>query len=194
MSISEHYTDALKEFVNIGVGKSANILNNMLDAHITLNVPRVQNIFNSELSSVFPYTDENLSSIQLDIQGAFAGNAALIFSPDSAHNLVSILTEVDIDSDEIEEIKEETLTEIGNILINGVMGAVANSIQQNLEYAPPKYKEATLNNLLSLISSDEKKLMIDTHFEVTKHNIKGNIIILLNCDSVSDLCKSIDKL
>ena len=44
MEIEEHHLDAISEFINIGDGKAAQILNDMLETHVVITLPEI-NIF-----------------------------------------------------------------------------------------------------------------------------------------------------
>lgn len=53
MPIREGLNDALKEIINIGVGKAAGTLNNLLNKHIVLEVPNVNFIPLGEMENAF---------------------------------------------------------------------------------------------------------------------------------------------
>ena len=76
--------DALKEIVNIGVGRAASALNEMLDAHIELKVPTIC-FFNLKETDKIPkhLQIDQLSCVQMGFKGSFNGKAALVFPPES---------------------------------------------------------------------------------------------------------------
>ena len=90
---------------------------------IELDVPVVKVLEPREL----PQELENLArdplaAVQLNFRGPFSGSAALAFPPDSAAKLVAILVGEEPEGADLDAIRVGTLTEVGNIVINGVMG------------------------------------------------------------------------
>ena len=195
MNLSEDHLDAIKEFINIGVGKAANILNELLDAHISLDVPVIEITDNQEIKSMMPDLNEILSTIQLEFIGQFSGNAALVFPQNSASNLVAALTGEEVGSSDLDMLRSETLTEVGNILINGVMGSISNMLNNALDFIPPKYSEMKVDEILNFGNEENYKLLlIKTRFAVLDHNIEGNILIFFKVESFDQLIESIDQL
>jgi len=122
MHISPDHLDALQELLNIGVGRAAGSLNQMLEKPIRLHIPSIQLGKLDELSQDIQLIKEDtLSSVQLPFKGPFTGSACLLFPTESAAALVMALTGETEDSDTMDSLREATLTEIGNIVLNGVM-------------------------------------------------------------------------
>ncbi len=71
------------------------------------------------------------------------------------------------------------LTEIGNVVLNTVMGTMSNAMTKNLEYSVPKYLEDTLDHLLeNMISSSAQTILLaQAHFMTEETEIKGDIIL-----------------
>jgi len=194
MELTEDHLDAIKEFINIGVGKAANILNELLDAHISLDVPDLEIVPSAEVVNLVPYYNEVLSTIQLEFKGNFSGSAALVFPPKSASNLVAALTGEEVGSSDLDMLRAETLTEVGNILINGVMGSISNMLENRLDFIPPRYSEDSLESILSINKDiSENVLLIKTRFAVSDHKIEGNIILFFKVGSFDTLIESIEN-
>jgi len=138
IQLNHDQEDVLSELMNMGVGRASAILNEMIGHHIRLHVPTVKLIRKEHLSQYVAYDEhESLSSVQMGFQGHFDGNAVLVFPQEAASILVSSLTDEPQDSPDMNELKSGTLTEIGNILINGVMVSMANFLDVRLNYAVP---------------------------------------------------------
>ncbi len=93
MHISPEHLDALQELINIGVGRAAGSLNQMLEKPIRLHVPFIglgnQDEVFQEIQKI---QETTLSSVQLPFKGTFKGTVCLLFPPDSAAALVTALT------------------------------------------------------------------------------------------------------
>ena len=133
MHITSDHLDAIQELLNIGVGRAAGSLNQMLEKPIRLHIPFIRFGNKQELYDELPKNvDLPLSSVQLPFKGKFSGSACLLFPTESVGGLVSALTGETEDTDILNSLKEATLTEIGNIVLNGVMGSLGNIFQHKL--------------------------------------------------------------
>ena len=92
MNASPRQLDALRELINIGIGKAAALLNEMLSAHIQLHVPRVEIIAVADLESVIDRLGGGVTAaVQLSFRGPFNGSASLVFADEGANRLVDLL-------------------------------------------------------------------------------------------------------
>ena len=124
--VDVEYIDFLKELLNIGVGKGANILNVMLRSHVQLTVPSVLLIDIEDLEAELGHIiREQISVVDLGFHDDLAGAAKLIFPRESAKKLVNMVLEEE-DEVEFDSIKADTLTEIGNVVLNSVTGTISN--------------------------------------------------------------------
>ncbi|MDZ8221927.1 MULTISPECIES: chemotaxis protein CheC [unclassified Nostoc] len=181
MNVTAEELDALQELINIGVGRAASLLNEMVDSHIRLKIPVVKvltaNDAYQELTKRFQ--DDTLAAVKLRFTGSFYGTASLIFPTDSASTLVAVLTGEKPGSADLDVVKIGTLSEIGNIVINGVMGSLSNVLKKHLNYTLPVYLEDTLENLLlSAYESDSKILLAQASFTIERFEIIGDIILI----------------
>ncbi len=188
--------DALQELINIGIGRSASMLNQMLDVHVQLRVPQVKvlpaAVVEQELAQQLGL--DPLSTVQLGFSGSFSGLAQLVFPTVSAAKLVSALMSENTDQPEdLDAIRSGTLSEIGNIVLNGVMGMISNLLHQHLKYTMPIYLEERVDHLLSLKSvvEDDVVLLAQTRFLIEKLLVTGDIILLFKIGSFDTLLSAI---
>ena len=147
-----------------------------------------------ELTKLNPESDL-ISSVQLRFDGSFTGTASLVFPPDSAGKLVDILTGEAFGADDLDEIRVGTLTEVGNIVINGVMGSIANILQERINYSVPTYLEGNVDGLLPQAQSEDATILIaHTRFKVQEHHIEGNIILFFEVGSFDALLTAVNKI
>ncbi|HTL90337.1 MAG TPA: chemotaxis protein CheX [Leptolyngbya sp.] len=196
--ITEAQLDALQEFINIGVGRAAGMLNEMVDAPIQLSIPALKvfdsNSLKQELTQRF--RERRFSAVRLGFSGSFTGSAELVFPTDSASALVSLLTGEDRDSPDLDAVKIGTLTEIGNIVINGVVGSLSNLLKQNMQYTLPTYLEDTLEYLLTVDALPDREsvfLLAQAKFEIQQLEIMGEIILIFEMSSFEALLECIDR-
>ncbi len=196
MTLSVDQLDGLKEVVNIGVARAAKILNAMLTSHIKLNVPEIKVITREELAvTAEAMPTEILSSVQLGFSGECAGSASLIFPSSSAGKLVAALTDDSADAEDMDSIRTGTLTEVGNIVVNAVMGQISNLLGHSLLYQVPLYLEEEAAQLISRHAEDTKVLLLaNTFFNIEDHDLDGNIMIVFEAESFETLLKAIQNL
>jgi chemotaxis protein CheC len=187
--------DALKELINIGVGNAAGMLNEMLQFPIQLQIPDVELLSPIELQSELKkrFGIDLLSVVQLGFNGSFSGSAQLLFPTESAVNLVSVLTGEDKASPDLDSLKISTLSEVGNMLINGVMGSIGNVLDQPLDYEVPYYSEEQIEELLAKEQSLEygTVLLAPAHFSIEELQIHGDILLFFDAGSFKVLLEAI---
>ncbi|MBT9317360.1 chemotaxis protein CheC [Leptothoe spongobia] len=194
--------DALKELVNVGVGKSAGMLNEMIEFRIRLQVPNIKLLTMSELQTELGARlgEDQLASVQLAFSGSFAGTAQLVFPTESAATLVAVLTGEEPGSPDLDALKIGTLTEVGNIVINGVMGSISNMLTQPLHYEVPAYIEVPvyieedINNLVSNKKTQQNMdiLLAQARFNVEELQVQGDIILFFGVGSFETLLTAIE--
>jgi len=197
MHITPEHLDAIQELLNIGVGRAAGSLNQMLEKPVRLHVPSIKYESMEELSKDVPFQGESpMASVQLPFKGAYQGSACLLFPTESATTLVKLLAGGTTDPDTLNSLKEATLTEIGNIVLNGVMGSLANVLNNQLIYSVPFYQETSLQGLLRPSSSDlsEMALLAHTQFIIEDYNISGDIMLMLGVPDLALLLHAVSGL
>lgn len=195
MELTADEIDALKELINIGVGQAAGMLNEMLQFPIELQIPDVELLSPDQLHAELKkrFGIDQFSVVQLGFNGSFSGSAQLLFPTESAVNLVSVLTGEDKTSPDLDSLKISTLTEVGNMLINGVMGSIGNVLDRPLDYEVPYYAEEEIEQLLSQEQSLDygSVLLAPAHFYVKELEVQGDILLFFDVGSFKVLLEAI---
>lgn len=189
--------DILKELINIGIGRAAAVLNEMTSFHIHLDVPFIKVLPHKALKGeIEEFGSSRIAAVSLGFNGPFSGTAALVFPPDSTSKLVAVLTGEEPGTPDIDSVRAGTLTEVGNIVINGVMGSIGNIIKQRINYSVPTYMEDTIDNLLALNGPDVNLLvlLVRTRFTIKQLQVEGDIILLFEVGSFDSLIANINKI
>ncbi len=194
MKLNELQHDVLCELINIGMGRAAGAMNKMTHNHIEINSPEVNLMTYEEVLRY--YSEKNLSYdiIRLIFDGVLSGVTGLIFTNQSATNFVSLLLrDIDTDSRVFAGLREDTLREVGNIALIWIMGALANSLKEHLQYQPLEYL-TDFQEFLGNTEKDSMALLINTIFEVENQRTSGEIVILFNQDKFQSLLDAINAL
>ncbi len=198
-TMSSAQLDALKEMIGVGMGKAANMLNEMLESHIELKVPSLSIIKSRDLncnSACSELGGDQLTSVSLGFQGSYKGNSTLVFPEESAVKLVAAHTNEEPGSTGLDSVMAGTMSEVGNIVINGVMGSIGNYLKDVVEYSIPNYLEGKLTDLLGLseLSEEVHILLAETTFKVQNLQIEGSIFVVFEYDSFGNILSEINDL
>ena len=189
--------DALMELINIGVGRAAGMLNQMTSHQISLRVPSIELVTLDDLGEAMDgRADDLLAAVKMDFTGTFSGTAALIFPTASAAQLVSYLTDEELGTPDLDALRAVTLTEVGNIVVNCVMGSITNMLNEQVKYSLPVYQEGWIAALVSSDTRtvDEWMLLIQTRFSIEDLHVEGDIVLILEVGSLEALFAGIDRL
>lgn len=196
MKLTDDQLDALGEIINIGVGKGASTLNQMLGSQIRIQVPHIETMSLKELENqAQELGPKEVSTVNLNFEGSLTGNAMLAFPPQSAQNLVSALTGEEPGSPELDSVTVDTLSEVGNIIINSVMGSITNFFSQRLNYSVPHYNKDAFHNLVgSHIASPEYSIILaKAHFSIEDLEVDGDFVLIFGVGSLESLLEAIEN-
>lgn len=195
MKCTNSQIDVLKEIVNVGVGKVAKLLNAMLNSHISLQVPSLKILLPDELEmELSKYTNEQLFCVNLPFNSTISGVAELVFSAENASKFVTALTNEQVDTDDMNSIRAGTLTEIGNIVLNAVMGNISNFLGLKFRYSIPTYTEGDFSSLIPVCPAtpDVRVVVVHACFVVEKLKVEGNIILFFEEGSFDRLLEELE--
>ena len=195
MDLSPLQTDAIREIVNMGTGNAANILYKMFDSRVKLHIPEIKIVKSDDIVAEMNVKDTaSVSAVNLSFRGKFSGTAKLIFPTESATKLVEFFAEEDTEENEMDEIRSSTLEEIGNIVLNSLIGTIGNTLELMLSYAIPTYSEGDYSVLLKVKGSgiDDYTMLAHTRFQMSELDIKGDFILLFEIGSLNEFINLIN--
>ncbi len=191
MKLEPETLDALSELVGLGIGKAADVLNTMLDSHIALTAPCIRLIRTDQLIPELSASEgDKLSAVQMRYAGSLDGSVELIFSTPEAGRLVDcIIGDEQVVEEGLDAIRAGTLCEVGNIVINALIGTISNALSFHLDYSVPSYLEGDAALLVSDagIQGENIVLLAETQFSVEMKNIRGNIAVFFSMVSFESL-------
>ncbi len=194
-ALSEQQRADLAEVVNIGVGHAASALNDLTGLHVELTVPEVDVVSVAALARTFGrLVEESVSSVQMGFRGGLEGCAFLVFPPSSAVKLATLVTGEPAVTSSV-GMHAGTLTEIGNILINSVVGAIANLLDLPLRYSLPVYAEERVMDLLDAHRSASYPVVLvaRARFEIRQSHVEGSLLLLFEMSSFEGLLRALAR-
>lgn len=195
--------DALKELFNLGMGRAADSLSRMLGGEILLSIPYLAVLPPKEAAELIQQANvDTVSAIRQAFTGPFDGTAMLIFPESNSLELVRTLVGDSLPLEHLGELEQESLLEVGNIVLNACLGSFANLMQAEITFSLPAFIKGQCLNLLTMdnpsnIQNPLVFLIIDfCTVEDTPSNqtIKGFVILLLDSTAAKNLKHELQRL
>ncbi len=189
--LAEIERDALTEIVNIGVGRAARNLSTMIRSPVQLSVPRVELLPLARAAELLARrSGHSLVAVSQDFQGSFSGRALLIFPEENSLELVRAVVGDGMDIDEIIDLEQEALAEIGNVILNGCLVVVANMLRHGLSMSLPRVVRGSSRLVMADPAGPadgDCVLFLRIDFSVAARDIDGYIALLMDLPSLAAL-------
>ena len=189
-------SEGLRQLISSGFTRSADSLRALLDTHIDLEVPRIELLTLGEVWRKLLASDsDTLASVSIRFRGPFSGTSTLMFPPETASKLVAILSDTGVDSEDLEMVRAGTLLEVGNIVLNSVMGSIGNILKTHFTFAVPDFMEDTAEKIMSIPGKDTDLALVSwAKFHVKFHRIEGRIVLIFEHRLLPELVAAIERL
>ena len=187
--LSELERDALAEVSNIAMARAANSLRQMVEHEIRLSVPSVEILSQEAAAKVVGEPDNpNLVAVRQDFSGPFSGRALLIFPEANSLELVRAVVGPKLSLEDIVDLEDEALAEIGNIILNSWIATIANLLKQGLKMSLPVVVRGNGRYMFeNLEARDRLILFLRISFEISKKEIRGYVALLMDVPSIDQL-------
>ena len=187
--LTELERDALTEVINLGVSRAAKNLSRMVKDQVHLSVPRTE-IMTRDRAVEWLSRRENSSLVAVgqDFRGSFSGQALLIFPQKTSLELVRSILDDTLSLEEIVDLEQEALAEIGNVVLNGCLVVMANMLKESLNMSLPRVMRGS--SQVVLLGADEEDpgemvLFLTIDFAVRARSINGYIALLMDLPSIT---------
>ncbi|AZP11113.1 MULTISPECIES: chemotaxis protein CheC [Undibacterium] len=196
-SLSELHLDALTEVFNVGAGRAAASLSEIVGDEVKLSVPSIEVKKSSEAdSSVIALNSARFGAVSQQFSGPFDAEAVLLFTEDHALEIVRDMMGSQMSIEELAEFEQEAMCELGNIILNACLSAMADMLSISLNSSLPTYRIATTEEIFKGISnSTDQPYILVLHIDLTieKRHSEGHLIFLLSSKSLRNLVVQIDR-
>jgi chemotaxis protein CheC len=191
IELDELERDALTELANLGVSRAATSLRAMVGKQVLLSVPAVAIVTRDNAARFMGmHGASNLVAVHQAFAGDFSGRALLIFPEANSLELVRAVAGEDLPIEDIIELEQEALAETGNIILNGCLATIANTLRRSLTVSLPEIvrgKGADFLNLPGACGAEDIVLFLYIDFSVNDRNIRGYIAMLMDLSSLQSL-------
>jgi chemotaxis protein CheC len=205
VELSELEHDALVEIFNIGVGQAAAAMSGIVGEEVTMSVPSITFLSRMEAAQLLEDAHrrggsvqpggERICGVSQHYEGAFQTEAILMFPEDKSLEIVRLMVGESVPLDELSEMEQEAMSEIGNIILNSCVGTLANIFQHELHGSLPVYQVGSSDEILDATGSRAETVVMMLHidFILEKHQIHGYVAFILDVTALHDLKEQIDR-
>jgi chemotaxis protein CheC len=195
-SLSELHLDALAEVFNVGAGRAAASLSEIVGDEVKLSVPSVEIRRSADVdASIMALTSLKFGVVSQHFSGPFEAQALLLFTESHALEIVRDMMGSQMSIEELAEFEQEAMCELGNIILNACLSAMADMLHISLNSSLPDYKIASADDIFkSLHNSEDQPFILVLHIDLSieKRHSEGHLIFLLSSMSLRSLVQQIE--
>lgn len=195
-NLTELQHDALVEIFNIGVGHAARAMSEIVNEDVTMSVPSISFLNRADAAAMLGNKDSaRVCGVSQHYDGAFSTEAILMFPEDKSLDIVRLMVGESVPLQELTEMEQEAMSEIGNIILNSCVGTLANIFSQELSGSLPAYHVGTSEEILTATGgqADTVVLMLHIDFILETHQIHGYVAFILDLTALHDLQDQVDR-
>jgi chemotaxis protein CheC len=163
-------------------------LSELAGEEVQLSVPRIEELSKREISEKLNAQGANrICAVRQGFSGIVNTDALLMFPVDQSLQLVQLMVGNEFPLEQLSEMEQESLAEIGNILLNSVVASVADMLHIEFEGSLPQVELGQVAEVLHVGDSlDDLTLSLQINFAIASRRIQGYLVFLLDVAS-SDL-------
>jgi len=195
--IDNIHLDILREIGNIGAGNATTALSQLINRKIDMGIPKVNISEFNELAEVLGGAENQIVGILLSVEGEINGMMMFVLETASAHRLINILMQKDIDNfEEFSEMDLSALSEIGNIITGAYLSSLSTLTNLKIIASVPYMAIDMAGAILSVPAIEfgkigDKALLIQTDFGEGKESVFGYFILIPDLPSYEKILNSL---
>jgi chemotaxis protein CheC len=122
--------------------------------------------------------------------------ARLLYPEDTSLQLVDAIGNEERRKLDRQTFRKQTLSEVGNILFNGLMGSLSNITDRSITYMAPSYKEGQIEQLFPAneASNDRVALCGQADWEISQLQASGAILICFEVTPIDRFLTAVDRM
>jgi len=192
---SDAAKDAFLEISNIGIGRAAATMSDLVGRRVNIAVPELSFHHVGECCPFKGFADCATVQVRQFFYGELSGEAILALSKQGAMCLAKLLLdEVDME-DAFGDNEQGAILETGNIMIGGLVGKLSNTLSLSLGYEIP---EIHLKGD-SAISSDKLPVktcmvVIQARLTVDNEDVTSYLVLLLTVENFKTLISRLNSI
>jgi chemotaxis protein CheC len=198
ISLTSEQLQALQGLFNTGVNRANTMLNYLTELPLQAQMSPLEIL---SLEQVRSRLLEHLATVpigvmELSYSGDFDGVARLLYPEDTSLQLVDAIGNEERRKLDRQTFRKQTLSEVGNILFNGLMGSLSNITDRSITYMAPSYKEGQIEQLFPAneASNDRVALCGQADWEISQLQASGAILICFEVTPIDRFLTAVDRM
>lgn len=185
--LSDIERDALGELVNIAVSGAASRLRAMVGSEVSLTVPIVEVVGGTAAaSSIADLGLQELVAVRQAFEGRLNGQTMLVFNDADADTLMRAVLGDGFSEEEYAELRVDTLGEIGNVLLLGLLATIGSMLGLTFDVKIPTVESAQVGHVFP--PGEERVIMlIHVNFSVRQIEARGYFALVMGLGSFQSL-------
>jgi chemotaxis protein CheC len=196
IALTELQLDALTEVFNVGAGQAASSLSEIVGDEVHLSVPRIQFYDRNEVNAeVLAMEGGRLGAVRQTFGGPFSVDASLLFNEKGALEIVQEMIGSQVSAEDLVDFEHEAMCELGNIILNACLSAIADMLAIDLDSTLPEYSVDDTETLIRKLTSDvTQPVVLVLHIDLTieRRQTQGYLVFLLSAGSLEGLLTALD--
>ena len=186
--------DIFLELANIGIGRAAANMSDLAGRSVDISVPELE-LFNESSLEKIVSQDETIAYVVQNFEGDLKGSAYILFSESAAIQLASLLFGEDETGGRFDESEQNSILELGNIMIGGIMGTFCNEFSASINYHVPEIQLKGMSDLIQFIDPDSTfALTIQATLSIGGDNVNSHILLIYEKDTHAFLSQKLGTL
>lgn len=189
--------DAITELLNVAVSRSAAALSRMVGKPVAMSVPDVRALSRiAALDTIAANRSTPLIAVGEQFSGPFSGRALLVFPETRSLHLVQAIVGEHLSLEEIADLEEDAMIEVGNVILNNCLSGIANMLGCRIEATLPHCFQGGGEQVFKrTIRDDDDGIVLFTSidFSIRDRDIGGFIILLMDLNAISNLRNAVAR-
>lgn len=186
--IGDDERDAVTELLNIAIGQAAASLSQLVEDEVRLSVPFVDFLSPAQAAERLEEETQGADSVAVrqHFEGHFYGDILLIFPERRSLDLVRHMLGDEVPLEQLTELEQEALLEVGNIILNACLGSLSNQLKLPVEGSLPVYVRGRGARILELgagkavANQEELVMFLHVDFSLLRKDIHGYLAFVMD--------------
>lgn len=185
------HMDVLREIGNIGAGNAATSLSVMLNQPVNMTLPKVNLVEFNLVADAVGGAEALNYGVLINLNGDVTGMIMFILNKSFAHLMLNVLMGEHYQNfDEMDEIAQSAIKEVGNILAAAYVQSISNLTGLNIEMSVPSVSIDMAGALLSVPiiqfgTIGDKVLFIEENFRSETHSVASHMVLFAEMESLN---------
>lgn len=195
--LNENQLDALREIGNIGSGNAATALSSMLERSVSINVPTIRVLDYNAVVDSLGGPETILLGILLSLKGDVSGMMMFLLNKEFSHNVLdSLLGEEFSALNELDDMGESAILEVGNIMAASYVNAIASLTGLTIDLSVPNMCFDMAGAMLSVpaiyyANISDKIILIEDEFGHVNKDMSSHILMIPEVESLQKIMESL---